>query len=394
MKKIFLTILGLLLFFMSTFIYTEKSYAKVYFIDKKDAIGDTMTRKPCQLQGYTYTAKTCQSQGKHLSNLCPADSSYGRSCSCDTAVFKYNNTNCTDNRTLTGDSCDGKYEGCGCNSTVYKWNNSSCTSPKELTGKMCNKTVEGGPNYGVSGKLYDTCACPSGYTTCSGDQVGVGTACQENSVNKYSSCQCTSSFMKCNNGGDTGAKSCTDSEGIKYSSCKKFTCADGGYVAASPTGQKCTTQVYEELTCYKDCKAKTCADGGYVAAIPSGQTCTTQVYEGLTCYKDCKAKTCADGGYVAAIPSGQTCTTQVYEGLTCYKNCSVSVCSWSEIIDYGANSKCKKWNCAGGDPEGQLAASVNACKTKCTASTQPNYQCSPCCIMADDGFSNMIDMCQ
>ncbi|MFV0626954.1 MAG: hypothetical protein ACK5N8_06375 [Alphaproteobacteria bacterium] len=229
MKKRYIFILGIFSLFILTFINIDNSYARVWFIEKKETTSTVGNQKPCQLSGYTYTAKQCTTQGKLLKDLCPTDPAYGKTCACD-AKFKYDATNCTDNRTVSGESCGGKYEGCGCNTTTYKWNNSSCASPAELTGKLCNKTIEGGPNYGIPGKLYDTCSCPAGYDVCSSDQVGVGTVCNSgDGKQRYTSCQCNTTFMKCDNGGDAGAKSCTDTQGTKYTSCKKEVKCDAPY---------------------------------------------------------------------------------------------------------------------------------------------------------------------
>ncbi|MFV0626512.1 MAG: hypothetical protein ACK5N8_04100 [Alphaproteobacteria bacterium] len=212
------------LFLFVSFISYDIGNAKVYFIDKYDSVSSTSNQKPCQLGGYKLRAKDCTNQGKKLSQLCPTDASYGKTCACD-AKFKYDATNCTGGKNLTGEQCGGKYENCGCNESIYKWNSASCVSPKLLTGNQCNNNPDGGPNSSLK-ILYDTCSCPSTYTACTSDKVGSGTTCNDGQ-NKYSSCLCNSTFVKCDNGGASGSSTCTDSQGTKYTSCKQEVCPAG-----------------------------------------------------------------------------------------------------------------------------------------------------------------------
>ncbi|MFV0626972.1 MAG: hypothetical protein ACK5N8_06465 [Alphaproteobacteria bacterium] len=232
MKKRYIFILGIFSLFILTFINIDNSYARVWFIDKEDTPATVGNQKPCQLGGYKYTSKDCTAQGKALKDICPTDPTYGKTCACD-AKFKYDATNCTGGKSLTGEQCGGKYENCGCNESTYKWSSLTCTSPKQLTGNQCNNNPDGGPNSSLK-ILYDTCSCPTGYDVCSSDQIGVGTVCNDGK-DKFASCSCNTTFMKCDNGGDTGAKSCTDTQGTKYTSCKAA-CTKTTAICASEIG--------------------------------------------------------------------------------------------------------------------------------------------------------------
>ncbi|MFV0627335.1 MAG: hypothetical protein ACK5N8_08310 [Alphaproteobacteria bacterium] len=319
MKRSFLPILGLILCLSAFFYNIKSSISGVYFIEKPDGIYTPQKQKPCNLMGYTLTAKDCEAQGKSIRNLCPTDTTYGKSCSCDTK-FKYTTENCIDNKSLSGDQCDNKYEKCECDTIRYKWTTSNCTAPKTISGNSCNpftvaigdinnpsKPYEPSPTEPISvgpikinstaipiaiqsALYYDSCACPSTYSqTCNGNLEGVGTECD----GKYASCKCNSSFMLCDNGGAVGADSCNDNEGTKYNSCKQqATCADNGYSSSSEkTGCVCSPvnvdgvgTCYNCISRYEDCKNK-----GYIYTSVIVPTCNLgsagngQYYEN-TCY--------------------------------------------------------------------------------------------------------------
>ncbi|MDD4555718.1 MAG: hypothetical protein PHE89_00100 [Alphaproteobacteria bacterium] len=310
MKKSYFIFLGAFLLFYSSFILTNNAFAGVYFITKPQGNNDGVSNKPCQLMGYFYNSSNC-GEGKSLFQKCPNGNTY-KFCKCDLSLYPYTVSNCTETgKVLGGKVCDNTYyETCKCEDK-YQYDTTNCSSPKTLSGNSC-------------GGKYEKCTCPSTYSqTCSGNLIGVGTSCD----GKYQSCKCNSNFQKCDNGGTSGATSCYDSEGTKYSNCKQINCSDGGYVSSEPYNQNCTYVSYNGIDCYKNCKDKTCSDGGYLTAVPANQTCSTVSYFGLTCYRNCKNMSCSEGGYLSSAPSNQKCTSFTYNGTTCYKDCVNKNCT-------------------------------------------------------------------
>ncbi|MDD4556710.1 MAG: hypothetical protein PHE89_05230 [Alphaproteobacteria bacterium] len=153
--------------------------------------------------GYTYNSSNC-SEGKSLSQKCPNGNFY-KFCNCNRSLYPYTTENCSETgKVIGGKVCENTYyEKCDCEEK-YQYDPENCPFPKTLSGISCNDK-------------YETCACPSDYSkTCTGNLEGVGTSCD----GKYQTCKCKSTFIKCDNGGATGATSCTDSTGTKYDSCK------------------------------------------------------------------------------------------------------------------------------------------------------------------------------
>ncbi|MDD4555699.1 MAG: hypothetical protein PHE89_00005, partial [Alphaproteobacteria bacterium] len=179
------------------------AFAGVYFITKPQENVVGVSNKPCQLMGYIYDSSNC-GNGKSLFQKCPNGNTY-KFCKCDLSLYPYTVSNCTETgKVLGGKVCDNTYyETCKCEDK-YQYDTTNCSSPKTLSGNSC-------------GGKYEKCTCPSTYSqTCSGNLIGVGTSCD----GKYQSCKCNSNFQKCTYGAAMGAVTCTDSQGKKYDNCK------------------------------------------------------------------------------------------------------------------------------------------------------------------------------
>ena len=197
--------------------------------------GDPSTEQCSQL-GYT---KTLCASG-NPANFCPYNNAYFKEC-CD-VQYKYDKADCSYPRTVSSDSCGGKYM-CYCDKSIYP--NASCTSPQVLSGDSC---VEDGKTY------YSQCSCPSNYNqTCTGqNQQGSGTGCTQNGIAYYTACQCKSGYnMTCSELGPTNPSDYCLINGIKYyNDCK--TCENKCSLDSCPTGVSCT---------YEDCSQKYCDIG-------------------------------------------------------------------------------------------------------------------------------------
>ena len=208
-------------------------------VDFQDTSGTT-----CKKLGYKITS--CSSG--NLTSACPYNDAYFKEC-CDSS-YKYTQNECSYPKTVSTDSCGGKYK-CYCDKSVYKVTSSSCVSPQVAAGTACN---EGGVNY------YTSCTCPSSYSqTCTGqNQQGSGAGCTQNGVTKYTSCKCKSGYnMTCSDLGPVTPTNYCLLNGIKYyNNCK--TCENKCTLASCPAGMSCI---------YEDCSQKYCSSGcaiGYI----------------------------------------------------------------------------------------------------------------------------------
>lgn len=225
------------LIIIATILMPAIANSAVYFITKPDGKYQGATERPCMLDGYTLTGEC--SNNKTPYNFCPSDSKYYRLCKCNDTIYQFDDANCTNGKSLSGEKCDGKYETCECNLTTHPYNRDNCPAPKILAGNQCDNN-------------YQFCSCPGEYNqTCSSPLVGVDA---KDCNGKYTKCKCPSSYVKCDYGG-TGA-SCTDSDGEKFTSCKSQSCTENGYIEKIPLNTTCTAISLGNKTCYTDCKCK------------------------------------------------------------------------------------------------------------------------------------------
>lgn len=185
--------------------------ARVYFIEKyDDTVDGHELERPCILD---YPLTIC-SNNKTPNLFCPTDSKYFKKCICE-EKYKYTTDNCTENKSLSGNQCDNKYEICTCDTSKYKFDLTNCTPPKKMGTEYCG------------GKCSE-CFCPNEYSKdCSYPMVGIGEECD----GKFVSCKCSQDFTECKYGPETAStESCTESDGTaKFKKCKTapLTCENG-----------------------------------------------------------------------------------------------------------------------------------------------------------------------
>ena len=191
----------------------------------------------CKQLGYTQTSCTTGNP----TTFCPYNNSYFKDC-CD-AQYKYSKEECTYPKTVSGDSCGGKYM-CYCDRSLYP--ETKCASP--MVAEVGDSCVEDGVTY------YAKCVCPSSYSqTCDGlNQEGSGEGCTQNGVTKYTSCQCKSGYnMTCSDMGPVTPSDYCLKDGVKYyNNCK--TCENKCTLDKCPAGNICE---------YEDCSQKYCVTG-------------------------------------------------------------------------------------------------------------------------------------
>ncbi len=206
--------------------------AKVHFVvNSSDKMGfdykeqefnhDNINR--CKALGFSKTG-ACAA-GQYAVRFCPYDNAYFSQC-CDN-TYAYSKAECSYPRTISSNSCGGKFK-CYCDTSLYP--HTSCPSPKEPADKCVDD----------AGTHYAECNCPSYYKPCSGSNMqGVGTGCNRDGEMVYAACECKSGYKYvCEEFGPTSPNDyCLN--GIKYyTSCK--TCGEYGYLTSCPTGVECS----------------------------------------------------------------------------------------------------------------------------------------------------------
>ena len=137
-----------------------------------------------------------------------------KGCICP-SEYKYTSSNCSGNYTVSGGSCDGKYNDCVCKSE-FKYNSSNCSGENQPSGTSCGGNYNGctiRPECTVSSKDC-TYGC-AGYNSCD---------------------RCTS--CKSNPDCDVSDKSCTYGC-ASYNSCSKCTSCKGN-PDCDVTSKSCT----------------------------------------------------------------------------------------------------------------------------------------------------------
>lgn len=157
--------------------------------------------KTCQERGFNTTS--C-SDNKSPKNFCPTDKKYFKSCVCNSSLYKYDRSNCNENKLLKGKTCDNKYEFCVCDENKYTYTRKNCEFPKVLDGKSCDN-------------IYENCKCPEKFSKeCKYPLVGASRGCD----NFYTDCKCAPNFKYCPKGHDIDAEICIEQNGnIKYNKC-------------------------------------------------------------------------------------------------------------------------------------------------------------------------------
>ena len=176
----------------------------------------------CKKLGFSQTS--CAADETPV-RFCPYDERYFSQC-CNNA-YAYSRGECSYPRTISTNSCGGKYK-CYCDTKLYPY--TSCPNPKEPYDKCVDD----------SGTHYAECRCPSYYKPCSENNMqGVGTGCNDGSKTVYAACECKAAYKYvCEQFGPTSSNDyCLN--GIRYyTSCK--TCGEYGYLSSCPTGVECS----------------------------------------------------------------------------------------------------------------------------------------------------------
>ncbi|MFR8205379.1 MAG: hypothetical protein ACLU99_02880 [Alphaproteobacteria bacterium] len=240
-----------------------------------------------------------------------------KSCYCPSS-YQYTSSNCSGNYTVSGGSCDGKYNACVCKSE-FKYNSSNCSGEYQVSGTSCGGKYNSctiRPECTITSKDC-TYGC-AGYNSCSRC-----TSCKSNpdcnvtdksctyGCASYNSCsKCTS--CKSNPDCNVTDKSCTYGC-ASYNSCSKCTSCKSNPdcdVADKSCDYGCAaTNSCGKCTSCKSC-SNTCDSGYSLTACSSSQVQTSSKANqcGNPCYQ-CRAKTCAEQGkktatvHASALPN-------------------------------------------------------------------------------------------
>ena len=279
-----------------------------------------------------------------------------KSCYCPSS-YQYTSSNCSGNYTVSGGSCDGKYNACVCKSE-FKYNSSNCSGEYQVSGTSCGGKYNSctiRPECTITSKDC-TYGC-AGYNSCSRC-----TSCKSNpdcnvtdksctyGCASYNSCsKCTS--CKSNPDCDVADKSCdygcaaTNSCG-KCTSCKSCsnTCDSGYSLTACSSSQVQTSSKANQCgnPCYQ-CRAKTCAEQGKKDCNGSCIS-TSECCGGCPSGYSCKNGSCEkDHTHSYSCPNGYSTSCSKGYFLTTSKTCSCGAKS-------GTCYKCKECNSASDCP--------------------------------------------
>ena len=290
-----------------------------------------------------------------------------KSCYCPSS-YQYTSSNCSGNYTVSGGSCDGKYNACVCKSE-FKYNSSNCSGEYQVSGTSCGGKYNSctiRPECTITSKDC-TYGC-AGYNSCSRC-----TSCKSNpdcnvtdksctyGCASYNSCsKCTS--CKSNPDCDVADKSCdygcaaTNSCG-KCTSCKSCsnTCDSGYSLTACSSSQVQTSSKANQCgnPCYQ-CRAKTCAEQGKKDCNGSCIS-TSECCGGCPSGYSCKNGSCEkDHTHSYSCPNGYSTSCSKGYFLTTSKTCSCGAKS-------GTCYKCKECNSASDCPSYNPVCSDGIC---------------------------------
>ena len=241
--------------------------AKVHFVvNSSDKMGfdykehefnhDNINR--CKALGFSKTG-TCAA-GQYAVRFCPYDNAYFSQC-CDN-TYAYSKAECSYPRTISSNSCGGKFK-CYCDTTIYP--HTSCPSPKEPADKCVDD----------AGTHYAECKCPANWISCDSSihQKGSGTGCSYNGTTTYASCTCESGYtLTCEDYGPKNSADYCFLKGTKYyKTCKTAQEVCEGLGFGHNDGNPCSADEVIDGYCprsgtYYSCKidpVKYCKNHGY-----------------------------------------------------------------------------------------------------------------------------------
>ena len=253
----------------------------------------------CKEAGYSLTSCPNNSSPK---SRCPHNSAFFDTCVCDTSYYTQSGTysnQCgsrASSETCT-DSAGNKYYRCSCDSSTmttcsagnqYSTTTTvSCKDTQTNQSYVLNTECKTCTSPAVVNSSENGCTCPSTYAACGTNQIGVGTVCTENGVNKYTSCKCPDNYVACNSSNNEvgNGKSCTLNGVTKYESCK---CNDSWVTCGTNqegVGGACTIGgVAKYASCKCPASWSTCSD---TAPDAGAKSCSIN---GSTYYSSCKQK--------------------------------------------------------------------------------------------------------
>ena len=315
-----------------------------------------------------------------------------KGCICP-SEYKYTSSNCSGNYTVSGGSCDGKYNDCVCKSE-FKYNSSNCSGENQPSGTSCGGNYNGCTirpectvsskdcTYGCAG--YNSCdrctSCKSNpdcdvsdksctYGCASTNSCGICTSCSGNPdcnvTDKSCDCGCssTNSCGKC-----TSCKSCPPSDPCSGVSCgSNAYCSGGSCYCNSGYHKSGSACVKDEVHTHSySCPSGYSSSNSWgSSAQTASKTCSCGAASG-TCYK-APAHT-----HSYSCPSGyqsSSCSSSQVQTGTTSKVCSCGAAS-------GTCYKCKGCSFSNECP-GYLFVSCNyGIIASCTACGTTKYKCS------------------
>ena len=294
-----------------------------------------------------------------------------KSCYCP-SEYKYTSSNCSGNYTVSGGSCDGKYNDCVCKSE-FKYNSSNCSGENQPSGTSCGGNYNGctiRPECTVSSKDC-TYGC-AGYNSC--DRC---TSCKSNpdcdvsdksctyGCASYNSCsKCTS--CKGNPDCDVTSKSCT------YGCASTNSCGICTSCSGNPdcnvTDKSCDCGCSSTNSCGKCTSCKSCPPSDPC----SGVSCGSNAYcSGGSCY--CNSGYHKSGSacvkdevhtHSYSCPSGYSTTNSWGSSAqTASKTCS---CGAASGTCYKAPAHTHSYSCPSGYSETKTARSCKTTSKRCS----------------------------
>ena len=255
-----------------------------------------------------------------------------KGCICP-SEYKYTSSNCSGNYTVSGGSCDGKYNACVCKSE-YSQNSSNCNGEYRPAGESCDgnyNRCEMRPECTVS-SMSCTYGC-AGYNSC--DRC---TSCKSNPDCDVSDKSCTYGCASTNSCGKcTSCKSNPDCSATAvscdYGCASTNSCGICTYCSGNPdcnvSDKSCDCGCSSTNSCGKCTSCKSCPPEDPCSGIScganaycSGGSCyCNSGYEGNANSGCTKVDTCVSGG--SSSCSGQTsgCSSSQVQTASC-KDCS------------------------------------------------------------------------
>ena len=313
-----------------------------------------------------------------------------KSCYCPSS-YQYTSSNCSGNYTVSGGSCDGKYNACVCKSE-FKYNSSNCSGEYQVSGTSCGGKYNSctiRPECTITSKDC-TYGC-AGYNSCSRC-----TSCKSNpdcnvtdksctyGCASYNSCsKCTS--CKSNPDCNVTDKSCTYGC-ASYNSCSKCTSCKSNPdcdVADKSCDYGCAaTNSCGKCTSCKSC-SNTCDSGYSLTACSSSQVQTSSKANqcGNPCYQ-CRAKTCAEQGKKdcnGSCISTSECCGGCPSGYSCKNGSCEKDHTHSYSCPNGYSTSCSK---------GYFLTTSKTCS--CGAKSGTCYKCKECNSASDCPYYNPV----